>query len=125
MNDPKAKQAFSFTKGQRLLNSDEFNQVFKTNRFRVSHKFCLILALPNKYHKPRLGLVIAKKNIRSAVQRNRIKRVIRESFRQQQHQLPAIDAIVLARKGLDQLNNPNTAKVMKQLWQSLKHKAEK
>lgn len=73
---------------------------------------------------PRLGLVIAKKNIKLAVGRNRVKRLIRESFRSRQHQLPAIDAIVLARKGLDQLNNGDIDKILDKLWQKLQTKVQ-
>jgi ribonuclease P protein component len=53
----------------------------------------------------RLGLAIAKKRVKLAVQRNRIKRIIRESFRLNQHVLPAIDMVVMVKSGIDQLDN--------------------
>jgi ribonuclease P protein component len=56
------------------------------------------LAIESHHEHPRLGLAIAKKNIRKAVTRNLIKRAIRENFRLQQHQLPCIDIVVLARR---------------------------
>lgn len=43
---------------------------------------------------PRLGILISRKHAASAVQRNRIKRCIREAFRLEQHSLGAIDVLV-------------------------------
>lgn len=57
-----------------------------------------MLAVKNDFDHPRLGLVVAKKNIRKAVQRNRIKRVIRDNFRRHRHSIMNIDIVVLARK---------------------------
>lgn len=57
-----------------------------------------MLAVKNDFNHPRLGLVVAKKHIRKAVQRNRIKRVIRDNFRRHRHSIMNIDIIVLARK---------------------------
>jgi ribonuclease P protein component len=72
-----------------------------------------------------LGLVVAKKNSKRAVQRNRIKRIARESFRHQQHQLGGLDTVVLARQGLDQLDNNAMHSMFNQLWQQLQQRAEK
>ena len=74
-----------FKKTQRLLNASDYKQVFDYNRAKVANSSLLILAKPSvKYL--RLGLVVAKKNIPTAVQRNRIKRVARETFRKKQFQ---------------------------------------
>lgn len=109
------KQAFG--KSLRLLSSSDFQSVFDGAAARISHQHFLILARANQLDHPRLGLVIAKKHIRLAVARNRIKRLIRESFRQQQQSLAGIDVIVLARKGMDDLTNPVIAKQLQQQWQ--------
>ena len=113
---------YSLTKSQRLLNARDFQHVFSDPPLRASHQFCLILAKPNGLAHSRLGLVIAKKHIRLAVHRNRIKRIIRESFRQQRHNV-AIDAIVLARRGFGELDNPRVAKIMGQQWLAIQKKA--
>jgi ribonuclease P protein component len=47
----------------------------------------------------RLGLVVAKKHLKRAVDRNRFKRLVRESFRSHQEQLAGLDVVVLARNG--------------------------
>jgi ribonuclease P protein component len=46
---------------------------------------------------PRLGLAVAVRTAGGGVERNRIRRIIRESFRLHQHELPGIDLIVSAR----------------------------
>jgi ribonuclease P protein component len=116
---------FCFEKSLRLLNASEYQAVFDESRLKVSTAEILFLARKNNLTQPRLGLVIAKKNVRLSVQRNRVKRIIRESFRLQQHQLPGIDVIVLARKGLGELDNKQLHETCNQLWQQLEKRAEK
>jgi len=48
---------------------------------------------PTEDHGPRLGLIIGKRMAPLAVTRNTIKRVIRETFRQRRHELPARDFV--------------------------------
>lgn len=109
----------AFRKSSRLLVSHDFKRVFQGASFKISHQHLLILAAPNQHLAPRLGLVIAKKNVRHAVQRNRIKRRIRETFRLQQHTLPPLDAIVLARSQLDSLSDAALTELLNQQWARL------
>lgn len=67
----------------------------------------------------RLGLVIAKKHVRFAVQRNRIKRQLRESFRHQQEPLMGLDIVALARAGLGKLDNAQLRNMLEAQWQRL------
>jgi len=62
----------------------------------------MFLAKDNGRGFNRLGLVISKKNVQHAVDRNRIKRHIRETFRQLQAPDRGMDVIVLARAGVRQ-----------------------
>ncbi len=113
-----------FNKSQRLLNSTEFQNVFSDPPFRASHQRCLILAKPNNLGTNRLGLIIAKKHIRLAVERNRIKRLIRESFRHLPRNNCGIDAIVLARKGLGELDNLAITQIVNKQWLRIQKKAQ-
>lgn len=113
---------FGFPKASRLLNASAFEAVFSRNQFKVSNRNFLILAL-NTDGPSRLGIVIAKKNIASAVKRNRIKRLIRESFRTSTSRPANKDMVVLVRKGADKLSNPEIRHNLEQLWQDLKAKS--
>lgn len=115
--------AYAFAKTARLGSPSEFQRVFQHAQFKVSNKTVLILAVANELNKARLGLVLGKKNIRLAVQRNRIKRVVRESFRLRQHTLPALDIVVLARRGLDGKNNSMINAELNALWENLSQRA--
>ena len=93
----------AFPKTARLLSPKDYKPVFDNSRYKVSTKQFLLLATASQAIRPRLGLVIAKKHVSKAVQRNRLKRVLRESFRLRQSEIPLIDIVVLARKDADKL----------------------
>ncbi|CAA0104411.1 Ribonuclease P protein component [Zhongshania aliphaticivorans] len=117
--------SFHFEKSSRLLNASEYQAVFDESRLKVSTAELLFLARKNDLNRARLGLVIAKKNVKLSVQRNRIKRVIRETFRMNKHNLQGIDIIVLARRGLGDLSNKKLNETCNQLWHQLEKRAEK
>ena len=58
-----------------------------------------MLATPNNLDHARIGVTLSKKRAKRAVDRNRIKRKIRENFRLKQHKIPAFDIIVIAKNG--------------------------
>ena len=94
----------SFNKASRLLGPSQFGAVFQKADYKLSTATLLILC--SKSTTPsRLGIVVAKKIVKSAVQRNRLKRVIRESFRLRQEDFGTIDLVILVRQGLDKINN--------------------
>ncbi|WP_237059821.1 ribonuclease P protein component [Microbulbifer sediminum] len=110
---------FGFAKPLRLLNAAQYRTVFSGTQVRAAHPNLLILAVPNELGHPRLGLVVAKKHVRNATDRNRIKRIARESFRLRQHALPAVDAVVIARPGVGELDNEALAKLFDKQWRKL------
>lgn len=65
---------------------------------------------------PRMGITVAKKHVKRAHERNRIKRLTRESFRLRQHKLPAMDFVVVVKKGIINLDNNMLTEVLKKLW---------
>jgi len=71
---------------------------------------------------PRLGIIVAKKHVKLAVQRNRIKRLLRESFRCKRHSLPKIDMVILAKKSADKLDSAVCAEEIQYLWRKLSRK---
>ncbi|MEE4143159.1 MAG: ribonuclease P protein component [Halieaceae bacterium] len=111
----------SFPKARRLLKASDYSRVFDKAEAKASHKYLLLLARSRIENGHRLGLVIAKKNVRLAVQRNRIKRVAREFFRALPDSEPALDVVLLTRRGIDQLDNAELSSILLQLWQKLGH----
>jgi len=82
----------------------------------------VMLVHPNGGTEPRLGFAIAGKRVRRAVQRNRIKRQVRESFRHHKSQLKGLDIVVLARNGLDKMDNPGIRACLAKHWQQVGQK---
>lgn len=113
-----------FPKKSRLLKAAEYRAVFGGAQFKVSSRYFLILAVCNKNPNPRLGLVVAKKNIPSAVQRNRIRRQIRESFRHRMGRVSDLDLVVLVRRDADKLSNKQLSKETASLLQDLGNKLQ-
>ncbi len=109
----------SFGRKLRLLTASDYKAVFGKAELKVSCPQLLILAIKSGYEDPRLGLVIAKKHIRLAVERNRLKRLLRESFRKHQQLLIEMDIVILARSGSDKLDNENFVTLVEKLWQDL------
>lgn len=109
----------SFPGRDRLPDAGAFSRVFNTADVRASHKYILLLAATNDLGHHRLGVIVARKNVRLAVQRNRFKRLIREFFRQQPGSAPGLDVIVLARKGVDTLDNATLSTIVRQQWDKL------
>lgn len=114
-------KALSFPKSHRLLKPGDYGKVFNDVRIRVPHRNFLILATPNSLGHARIGLVFSKKNLKLAVQRNRVKRRVRETFRLQP-ELPGLDIIVLGRQGLAQLDNQTVTATLNDLWSRLVRK---
>lgn len=82
----------SFGWGKKIRKTDEFSSVF---RFRCARRGqgLDVIAGPNGQAYPRLGLIVPKKIIATAVGRNRVKRLLREWFRLHQGGFPGIDVI--------------------------------
>jgi ribonuclease P protein component len=91
----------SLTKKERLLKHNEFIRKSSTQRRAFPH--FLVILKPNSLGITRLGLAVGK-NRGGAVQRNRIKRLLREFFRRSKTRFPiSQDIIIVALKGSDPL----------------------
>jgi ribonuclease P protein component len=110
---------FSFSRRKRLLVARDFARVFSANEARASHQYVLFLAHRNNLQHNRLGIVVAKKHVRKAVQRNRIKRLSREFFRQCETVNDGVDVVILARNGVDRLDNETLSTILRHQWKKL------
>jgi ribonuclease P protein component len=80
----------------RLRSKLQFDAIYAGGR-RIDDKFFALRVKPNGLTHPRVGLAVAVKTAGNAVARNRLRRMIRESFRLAQHELPAVDIVVGAK----------------------------
>lgn len=118
-------ESHRFPPALRLLRPAEFKAVFDSAVFKIGESQFLLLVRPNGLDHPRLGLVIAKKKVRRSVDRNRLKRTVRESFRLHQTGLPQADVIFMARQDIVALPAEAFRQALHQAWKRLQRKAEK
>lgn len=123
----------SLPKQRRLKKPAEFSVIYQNNQIRVKGQYFVVLAFyyftgvvnqrPSDTIAPvlmpaRLGGVVSKKVSKSAVRRNRIKRLIRESFRYHRH-LEGFDFIVIAKPFADQADNQRLTQELNKLWNKI------
>ncbi len=101
----------SYTSDDRLTEA-EYDLLKKDHCKKVYPFFvCLYRQAPHA----KLGIISAKKSIRLAVDRNRCRRIIRESFRLHKHQLMC-QVIIIVRYTAVQANNADLFKCLDQFW---------
>ena len=105
-----------FPKGKRLLTRLDFSRVFSKSKRIQNRHFTLLVHYIEPDKQTRMGFVVSKKVDKTAVQRNRIKRLIRESFRVQKR-LKSADYVVMAKPGVSKLSNQIITASLNQLWQ--------
>ena len=124
---------FAFPRQCKLRRKQDFDAVF-AEASKVSYKYLLLLFRPKSFlasspdsaleinNEPRLGLVISKQRVRKAVDRNHVRRIIRESFRHHKALLTGLDLIVLIRSQGNFLENASLREDIDRLWQMVKQK---
>lgn len=96
---------FGFSRPKHLVKTDDISSVFSFNR-RFSSEHFQVLAKPGACEFARMAVIVSKKTARLATARNYIKRVAREVFRLQQHDLNGLDIVVRVRKSFTQAKYP-------------------
>lgn len=117
--------AHGFPRSRRLLRPAEFQRIFKGADWRVAGTAFTLLAVGNTLGHPRLGVALSKRQVRRAVERNRIRRQLRESFRLHQHQLGGVDIVVLGRAGIDTLSTQELRSAIDRSWEELAKRCKK
>lgn len=107
-----------FAREARLLSGVEFKRVFAARQVESNRYFRIHWAANGQDgpHGPRLGLAIGKRVVRRAVDRNRIRRIARETFRVMRCRLQAADYVVLARPPAVEAEKKVLKVALDQLW---------
>ncbi len=114
---------FGFSRELRLLTPSHYSRIFNEPA-RAATPYFTLLAKPNNLDTPRLGLTVAKKRCKLAVQRNRIKRLARESFRLNQHKIDNIDIVLMVKSGVDEQTNEELTKQLNKLWRKINERCK-
>ncbi len=114
----------NFSRELRLLTPTHFEYVFTKAIPAVSPQITL-LARFNNANNPRIGITLSKKRVKFAHDRNRIKRILRESFRLHRQSFPNIDIVVVGKSGLDKMSNKELSYLLSKLWKKLAKRCEK
>ena len=111
-----------FSSKNKLTNPAQFDQVFKKNSKTLKTGEFLFLSTDNFMGKNRLGMIVGKKNVSLSVERNRLRRLIREGFRTILPSRLGIDLVVLVRSGVK--HNKNVWPSLKKLFLSVSNKEQ-
>lgn len=117
MNEPGSARAL-FRRAQRLRRPAQFRDVYARGR-RIGNEMFAANVLANGTDSARLGLSIAVRALGGAVRRNRVRRLIRESFRLHRRALPALDIIVSARGPARAASAAELRAALERLWQRI------
>ena len=117
---------YGFSTEVRIRCAADYKSVFDGALFKVHQPHFLFLAKLTEQPNSRLGIVVAKKKVRRAHERNRIKRLARESFRLHQAQFNAdIDIVVMPKVGIEAISNQELHQQLDFAWQKLQRVAKK
>lgn len=114
----------AFRRELRLLTPSQFQRVF-SHPIKVSSPELTLLAHFNDVAHPRLGFAVSKKSVKLACKRNKIKRIIRDSFRLHRHDFCAIDIVVISKRGIELLDAPALHALIKKLWNKINRHCER
>ncbi|NOU41384.1 MAG: ribonuclease P protein component [Methylotenera sp.] len=90
-------KTYGLEKQAKMIKTDDFSSVFNFRK-RISTQYLAMHFQPNLHQRPRLGLVVGKKTAKLAVDRNYMRRILREFFRLKQHEICHVDLIIRVQK---------------------------
>ncbi len=97
----------------------QYQRVFRHCEVKANDPLISVLAVSNELSHPRLGTAVSIKAAGGSVKRNRIKRLIRESFRLHREMLNSLDLVVLVRPGVSSLSNQQLLNALDTHWQTI------
>lgn len=118
-----ANTSLSYPKSARLITSADFSHVFDKQVARSVDDVFILLAAPSAENRPRVGLAIAKKRAKRAVDRNKLKRIIRESWRLNCQHYGNLDVVVMIKPGAHKNDNQVLRDKLARHWTRLERRA--
>jgi ribonuclease P protein component len=118
-SDSAAPARLTLPAQRRLRRKSDFDAAYAGGR-KFGNGFFGVTAFWNDKGWARLGLAVAVRTAGGGVERNRIRRIIRESFRLHQHELPGVDLIVSARGRAKDAPGPELHASLVALWIKVK-----
>lgn len=106
-----------------MTDAREFRAVF-AGAERYADRYFTILVGPNSREGARLGMAISRRNARRAVDRNRLKRLVRERFRHRREQLAAFDCVVMVRPPAAGAARATLNASLERLWERVARQCE-
>lgn len=97
------------------MQASQYRQAFKQGQ-RLTDPHFVVIASQNGLDIARLGLAISRKVATRAVDRNRLKRLVRESFRRNKSVLAGLDIVVMARPAAKSISNAQALDALDKLW---------
>lgn len=97
---PPGVRAQSFPRRHRFTTQGAFGPVLRSGR-KARGDNLVIHASPSGAGASRIGVAVSRRHVASSVERNRIKRIVREAFRRHPVKGSAIDCVVMVRHRLD------------------------
>jgi len=104
------KGVFSLRKAADFILPAKRAEIFKDSDLLIRH-------VDNRCGHARLGVAISKKRVKHAVKRNRIKRIIKETFRIYRLRLPGRDYLVSYRGEQTRIDAPRLHRKLAHFWQ--------
>ncbi len=115
--------AARFGRDRRLRVPAQFRRVF-ADPVKAGDRHVTVLARTNDTGSARLGLAASKRNLRRAVDRNRFKRLVRESFRAHQGRLAGLDLVVIARRDAASAERRQLRASIDRQWSIIRRRAD-
>jgi len=113
-----ASRSRGFPAVNRLRKPSEFQKVFESGIRSTDSQF-IVLAARNGSDRARLGLAVSRRRQPSAVARNHIKRIVRESFCRHRQLLAGLDIVVMAQKGTRIDDNEGLRRSLARHWERM------
>lgn len=104
--------------GHKLHTAAEFERA-RRSRNRLTDPLFVVQSAKNEAGQARLGMAVGLRVAGSAVCRNRLRRLVRESFRMHREELPPVDLLVTARAAAAQATNREVFESLARIWQAV------